>query len=43
MKEKLFKISKQLLCCAMGISWIFASDYASTFLFGEYPYPQQEN
>lgn len=43
MKDKLLKITKNLLCCVMGISWIVSSSYASLFLFGEYPYPQQED
>lgn len=42
MKQKFLKWSSALLTSCMALAWIVGFDVGSLLLFGEYPYPQDE-
>lgn len=42
MKQKLFALSKVFLTTCMAFSLWFGSDFPSIVIFGEYPYPTED-
>lgn len=42
MKQKLFTLTKSLLCGCMALSWWAGFNVPSAILLGEYAYPKNE-